>query len=297
MSVFSILDVVTGLIEGLFNSLIEALVTPLFDFLETVALSPESLLRMEAVLNLHSVTLGIGYGLLSLLLVWTGFKSMFGWTGIQTEEPHAVAFKAIPIGILVFYMKDIMLYFVEQASDALSAILDVSNVTGHLEGIAFFSGFGGFIGPALAMGPIGFITVLALLIGVLILSYKMFVRLAMCALLVVCAPMATATLMSKTTAGFFDGFLKLFIGNVVIQIIQSLCVVGLVSLIAGSAVNLQFFNIMLTIALISVTNKLEDIVRDVSMTVGIGRDMQGALSRVSSGTLMVNQFQSIAARR
>jgi len=277
VTALDILSVVLNLFTGLFEHAIEVLFTPVFDFLEGIALSPASLKEMNLINNSYEAMLGIGYGIFFLLLIWLGFKSMFAWAGVQTEEPHYILFRALPVGFLVWAIGHIMFYFVGAANEMIIYILDpgytFKNLSGEMGMFFFLPGSMGGIRAILGIvGMIAFVT----------LAYKMFVRLVMCAFLIICSPLAAATLLSKVTSGFFDGFIKLFVGNIIIQLIQSLALISLFRSIGSAFLSSDLFSIMLVIAIISVNNKLEDIVRDISISVGIGRDMQGALSKVQT---------------
>lgn len=289
MGAIDILGVVLNLFSGVFEHILSIFFEPVFDFIEGVALSPESLQRMGFIDELYSVMLGIGYGVFLLLLIWSGFKSMFSWMGLQTEEPHYILFRAIPVGFLVWAIGYILFYFVGVANDMILLILDPDSAFKNISGE-----MGSLFSANWAMGGIRAVFSVVIFFCFIILAYKMFVRLVMCAFLIICSPLAAATLISRTTAGFFEGFMKLFVGNIVIQITQSLALVALFRCLVTVYMSSAFFQIMLVIAVISVNNRLEDIVRDISISVGIGRDMQGALSKVQTVVYTAGSVRGLA---
>jgi len=289
MKTIDIVGVVLNLFSGIFGHILQIFLAPVFSFLEGIALSPDSLRRMNFINDLHSIMLGIGYGVYLLLLIWLGFKSMFAWAGVQTEEPQYILFRALPVGFLVGAIGHVMFYFVGAANEMIMLIFNTDtmflNLSGEI-GVLFFN--------ALALGGFRVILAFVAFFCFITLSYKMFVRLVLCAFLIICSPLAASTLLSRTTSGFFEGFIKLFVGNIVIQIIQSLALVALVTSTAAAQLNSTLFHMFLIIAIISVNNKLEDIVRDISISVGIGRDMQGALSKVQTVVYTAGSVRGLA---
>ena len=111
----------------------------------------------------------------------------------------------------------------------------------------------------------------------------------MCILLLAFAPFAAATIALSSTAGFFAGYIKLFVGNLIVQIMQMFAIVGLYKIMvfasspngAGSSASLSFYMFAM-IALLAIANKLEEITRDMTISSGLSGG-GGLMSSMHSG--------------
>lgn len=283
--------VAKGIFEFLFQDALESTITPLLKFIELVALSPETLLSMPFIDPLFQVMQKIGAAILILLLTWHTTKSMLVGAGIEAEEPHLIAFRTFIAGFLLFFIDDILMKFIEIASVAISMIME-TNAESQVSFVDF------------TLRIVGMNSVLYVILGAVLafkligLMFKMFKRLVVCALIIVCSPLAVATMVSKQTEGFMTGMVKLFVGNIVIQLIQGACfkaaAIVLKFEISGAMEASTFFSVMLLIAIISVMGMLEDILRDISVTVGINRDMGGAMSKVQGAFYIASMGRGFA---
>lgn len=284
-------EVVKGIFMFLFEDSMSTLVKPLFALIQVVTLSPQTLAQMPFIDPLYDIIRGVSGGILILITSWQGLKAMGMGLGLEAEEPQKVAVKAFIAGFLIFYIKEILLIFVTVSSEITSAILSSSSFANNS------SGFFQLVLTVLNTGGLYFVLGLILVFKCFGLAWSMFKRLAMCALLLICSPLAAAASVSKTTEGFWQGFIKLFIGNIVIQIVQSLCVVAMF-ITLGSITQMtpldlpkNIFYMVLTIAMMSITSKLEDVIKEISMSIGIGRDMQGALGKMQSVAYTASSVQ------
>lgn len=278
-------EIVLDIIKFLFNDALTTFVSPILGIMQSVALSPETILKFKFIDIIFPAIKGIAYGLLLINTSWHGLKSMLSGFGLAAEEPQVIAVKTFFAGLLIFWIKDIMMKFIEIGGNMITYIM--ASVNGGFEGSGLFQ----MLIALLSTGGLLLILAIILIFHCAVLFWKMFLRLAMCAILLVASPLAVASMVSKETEGFWQGFIKLFIGNIIIQLIQSTCVVAVIISLSAITPSITstttidaglFFNIVLIIAMVSITNKLEDIIRDISVNVGIGRDMQGVLSRVQS---------------
>ncbi|QIB69786.1 hypothetical protein Ami103574_10845 [Aminipila butyrica] len=287
-------EVVKSIFTFLFEDATNTLVKPLLNLVQIVALSPETLMNMPFLDPLFAVVQKIGAAILILVVSWQGLKSMLVSLGFEAEEPQKIAAKTFVAGFLLYYIKDILIKMITISSGFIELIMASSNTAIGGDGLAE-------IVLKMLMGSatssVYMILGLVLFFKLIGLMYKMFKRLAMCAALIICSPMAVATMVAKPTEGFMQGFIKLFVGNIVIQIIQALCIVAcLSSLQVGFGGNIlpgndDVFSVMLTIAFMGIMGQLEDIVRDLSMSVGLNRDMQGAFGKLQSAAYTASMFQ------
>jgi len=291
----NIVRVVIELVQGLLGEAVEFFILPIFGFISMISLSPEILENMAFINLVHSAGLGIGAALFLLLTMWSGIKAMGVGVGVASDEPIVIITKAFIAGFLVFFIKNILLYFVGQGA------LITSNIINLLRGDISWNFVLNMLNPL--SGGLIYILGIVLIFQCIKLAWNMFVRLAMVGVLVSVSPIAAACVVSKTVEGFWQGFVKLFIGNIIIQILQSVCVVAVFASIGsinfGIGITIppqEIFTIFLVCGFMSVANKLEDVVRDMSINAGIGRDMQGAVSRLQSGAFAASSVSNLMRR-
>lgn len=279
-------NVVKSIISFLFEDSLETLVKPLLDIIEMVSLSPETIARVPFIESLLNPMRGIAAAIFILILLWQVFKSFGSAFGIEAEDPQNIAAKALIAGVLMYYINDLCLYFVSVGGEMVQSILDSMELNKQ----SAFELLWGMV----TDDPFSFkvILIIILIIQCFFLFYRMFERLVMCVFLIIASPLAAACMISKATSGFFQGFVKLFVGNIVIQLLQSMCFVALITSLANTESQglSEIFYLMLPIAIVGIANKLEDIVRDMSMSVGIGRDMGGAFGKVQGVVYTVARF-------
>ncbi|WP_324824333.1 conjugal transfer protein TrbL family protein [Sinanaerobacter sp. ZZT-01] len=295
-------EVVKGIFAFLFEDAVTQLLQPFLELLEMVALSPETLSQMPWIESMYPVMTAIGMALCLLIIMWQALKSMFLGLGVEADEPTHIALKSFIAMFIVYYIKDILLLCVEVCSSFMSMIL--KSFTDVSDGLALYE----LLTVIMSCNIIYIVLVLFLIFKCIGLFYRMFKRLVLCGFLILCSPLAAACMVSRPTSGFWHGFVKLMAGNIAIQLLQAICFVIMQLSIqtvkvtvtvgangpAGHATGV--FGIMLTIAVVSIANNLEDIIRDMSFGIGVGRDMQGALGKLQS-TAMLGSYASSMFRR
>jgi len=129
------------------------------------------------------------------------------------------------------------------------------------------------------------------------LAFRFAERLMLTALLVMCSPMAFAAGASQVTKGFLTGWVRLFAGNLLVQLMQLAIFISMVIYRMTDKELVSLFSFVIVVALIKVLEKLEDIFRDASMTVGIGRDFASAFHKIQSAASTGVNVQRILLRR
>jgi hypothetical protein len=113
------------------------------------------------------------------------------------------------------------------------------------------------------------------------------------AVLIMASPMAFASGTSQVTKGFLQGWVKLFAGNLLVQLMQIAIVIAMVIYRATDQNLVSIFSFVITVSMIKVLEKLEDIVRDASVNVGIGRDVSSAVQKVQSAIYATTQTTQV----
>lgn len=280
-------EVVKSIFAFLFEDAAIEYFEPFFKVLQVVALSPETLMAMPFIDPMHEACQKMGVALIILLVSWHTFKIYFMGAGFETEDPMKVAVKTCIATFMCFYIKELLIETVSITNNFIALVSEAGDTAIGEDGLV-----------ALVLDLIlepssGLYLILGIIMAgtTIVLLFKMFVRLALCAIMIVASPLAVATMVAKASEGFMQGFVKLFAGNLAIQILQTICfracLITMTSGFDGNEIG-DTFAVFLTIALMSVMNKLEDIMRDLSVSVGIGRDMQGALGKIQSAAFTIS---------
>ena len=287
-------EIAKDILVFLFQDSILNIIKPVIEVMESVMLSPGLVTKMTFFDGIREAMKGIGLGLLILIVTWQSMKSMAIGFGLEAEEPHVIAVRGFIAGLLVFWLYDILFAVINVLHRMITTILDTI-LTGTSD--ALYMHFILLLSSTVQM--VTLIFYIYITFKIVVLTFKMFIRLMLCVLMLTLSPLVAAALASKSTSGFFDGYIKLFVGNIVIQLIQAICVCVITKLFLEIG-NLNsgfgfFFLIFCLIAVLDITNKLEDIVRDISMSVGLGREYQGALAKVQSVIYTTSMFKGGAA--
>lgn len=269
------------------NFIINIILQPLFDSVADIAIDGTvfSALHVDEIFTIMRT---VGFAILTLVVLWQALKSMFGFTGLEVDEPSKLIFKTIIMGVALGYSKDILMWGTELSTNI----------------IGLFSGTGVSLSSGVKINFVGGLVIEEFikiylgfkLIGILI---RMIERTVLNGFLIIGAPLAFAAGVSQPTKGFFQGFIKVYVGNLVVMVLQNLGVQILFAFIldAENGLGSGIVHSFVAIAIIKVIGKLEDIVRDMSIGVGVGRDMGSALQTIQSaaysGPMVVNAAKSI----
>ena len=286
-------EILTWLIQRFFFELI---LIPIFN--ELNSLSADTIFNALSVVRIHSVMRSVGFAIFTLVVLWQGLKSIFGFAGVEAEEPAKLIFKTLIFGFALGYSKDILMFGINISNDIITYVL---NNTYSSAGSNPFSN--------ILSNPFIFITntnniiysianiiVMFKLVGIYL---RLVERVVLNGFLVMGAPLAFAAGASQPTKGFSQGFIKVYIGNLVLMILQNLGVMILLTyLIQPTPVGIgKILAAFIALAIAKVITKLEDIVRDMSIGVGVGRDMGGALQSVQgmaySGSMVMGGIKSL----
>jgi len=95
------------------------------------------------------------------------------------------------------------------------------------------------------------------------------------------------------TPEVMDSFIKLFAGNLLVQILQIAIVIAMIIYRATDKDLASIFSFVITVSMIRILEKLEDIVRDASVNVGIGRDVSSAIQKVQGAIYATTQTTQV----
>jgi len=279
-----ILDLFMQLINGLYKMIIDAIFSPLKEMMNLFLATPENIAQFQYINVIFDKARVIGMALLILIVGWQCFKVMFSYAGFQCEDPLKIAVRAIISGFFMYYSKDLIYVILGIFRNIVNLIWTVWGGGSISDSpTQFTTAITGFIFNATGtVTLIQMILILYLIYKFIKLAFKFAERLVLTALLIMGAPLAFACNVSSATEGFFQGWVKLFAGNLIIQILQLSMFISIVMYMGTQADITNIFSYVIIVAMIKVTEKMEEIMRDISVNVGISRDMSSALRGLSS---------------
>lgn len=279
-----ILDLFMELVNGLYKMIIEAIFDPFKEMIKLFLATPENINQFRYVTLVFDKVRVVGMALLILIIGWQAFKVMFSFAGFECEDPLKVAVRAIISGFFMYYSKD-MIYII------LGVFRNIVNFIWSAWGggtvsdnpTQFMSVITGYmLNTSGALTLIQMILILYLMYKFIKLAFKFAERLILTTLLIMGSPLAFACNVSKATEGFFQGWVKLFAGNLIIQVLQLSMFISIVMYMGTQAGIGNIFAYVIIIAMIRVTEKMEEIMRDISVNVGVSRDMSSAMRNLAA---------------
>lgn len=275
-------EIVGGIFDWLFSKILDFIITPFIDAVHNTFISEDAINNLQFVDIIYDSMRAAGLALLILITTWQAFKAIFAWMGLEADEPVKIALRSFVFGFLLFFSKDILMLGIEYTGKFANLILE-SMLSNNYD-----TDFVKMLGNGLLSA--GTLFLLDVIIGIYVffksigLFIRMFERLILAAMLIVFSPLAFACGVSQPTKGFFTGFIKVYAGNLLTQLVQVACIAALtitwISRGYGGTGNIAYY--FITIAILKVSGKIEEIIREMSISSGIGRDFGGAMRNVSA---------------
>lgn len=287
-------NVLFDAIIGVIQKILLLVMNECFDVFINAQPSSDTITNFPFYDELTLLIKGFSVSLLILITVFEAFKSYFVEFGMKGQEPIKILGKTILSSFLIAYINELLLFGVKVTNEV---IIGISTLQGK-ETIKADDFANKFIDTG-TKGVTNFlinIFIMILIFYMVKLVIKMYVRIVMMSLIVMFAPLACATIPSENLTGFFDGLKKLYIGNLVIQILQTSCIIIAKILLVNAAngnTGEKFYNIAMVIAVLAIVDRLEEIVRDMSISVGLNRDMGGGLQKLGSTAYSLNMIKSV----
>lgn len=295
-----ILDLFMELISGLYKLIVEAVFSPFKDALNLFISTPEKLAEFQFVDLIFEKIRVVGFALWILIIGWQVFKIFFSYLGFECEEPLKVVGRAIIFGFFIYYSKDLIYVILGIFKNTVNFVWEVWGTGNAADGsTAFANAITGFIfNTTGALTLVQMVLVLYMIYKFIRLALRFAERLILCALLIMTSPLAFAAGVSSNTSGFLSGWVKLFAGNLVIQLIQISMFISIVIFIGTRGGITDIYGFVIIIAMIKILDKLEDIMRDVSVHVGVSRDMGSAMRSLTTAAqstkLVINTIRNIS---
>ena len=276
-------DLVTNLLDGIFQKCIQAFFAPIKDLFGLFTATPEVMDGLTFIQILYGRLQVIGAALLILIVMWQSFKAMFAFLGFECEEPWRIGGRAIVFCYFIAYSKEtiyVVLGIFKKLVDYLWGAYGMTApnadqlkalITGLL-----------FPGVGLSLFSWSAIIFIYLAYKFIKLAFRFGERLMLTALLIMTSPLAFASGASQVTKGFLQGWVKLFAGNLLVQLLQITIVIAMILYRATDKDLISIFSFVITVSMIKILEKLEEIVRDAAINVGIGRDISSAMQKVHS---------------
>lgn len=237
--------------------------------------------ELSFVPEFHHIFKVIGLSILTLIASWQIFKSFYAYMGFETEESWRIAIRAIILSILIMHSKDIIIISLRYIYDGIvNLVWSLSPSTGRSLGDYISVSISGawesmkntptIPGGFLVNGLLFFY----LLFRLVSLCFKLAERYALNIFYAITFPVALSAEVSKSTKPYFQGWMKGFVGNLIIQLSQIMVFFaisrfwesGFVAYKDGVPVPL--IGVIIAVSLIKVLDKVEEIVRDTGIGIG-----------------------------
>lgn len=279
-----IVDLFMELLSGLYKMFIEAIFSPFKDALNVFISTPEKLADFQFINIIFEKIRVVGFALWILVIGWQTFKIFFSYLGFECEEPLKVAGRGIVFGFLIYYSKDLIYVLLEIFKKTVNFVWSAWGTGDAADSsTAFSNAITGFIfNTTGVLSIIQMILVLYMIYKFLRLAFRFAERLILCALLIMTSPLAFATGVSSATSGFLSGWVKLFAGNLVMQLVQISMFISIIMFMGTSGGITNIYGFVIIIAMIKILDKLEEIMRDISVHVGVSRDMGSAMRSLTT---------------
>jgi hypothetical protein len=287
-------DFAVKVLDGIFQKCIQAFFAPIKDLFGMFTATPAVIDSFTFIQILYERLQVIGAALLILIVIWQSFKAMFAFLGFECEEPWRIGGRAIVFCFFIAYSKEIIYV-------ALGIFEKLVNYLWGAYGIVapnseqFKTLITSLLLPQVGITLFSWSAIIFIYLAYkfIKLAFRFGERLMLTALLIMAAPLAFASGASQVTKGFLQGWLKLFVGNLIVQILQITIIIAMIIYRATDKDLVSIFSFVITVSMIKILEKLEDIVRDASMNVGIGRDISSGMQKVQSAIYATTQTTQV----
>lgn len=276
-------DFAVNILDGIFQKCIQAFFAPIKDLFGLFTATPEVMDGFTFIQILYERLQVIGAAILILIVIWQSFKAMFAFLGFECEEPWRIGGRAIVFCFLIAYSKETIyavLGIFKKLVDYLWGAYGMTAPSSEQFQTLITSLL--FPQTGLALFSWSAIIFIYLAYKFIKLAFRFGERLMLTALLIMASPLAFASGVSQVTKGFLQGWVKLFAGNLIVQLLQITIVIAMILYRLTDKDLISIFSFVITVSMIKILEKLEDIVRDASLNVGIGRDISSAMQKVQS---------------
>ena len=266
------------------NAFIESIMVPVIDMIEFYTLSTEALQNFPFLDPIWTYMRVVGLAVLLLICIGQLLISNFGALGFDGEDPWSIIGRTLCMVVLVMLSKDILMQAVEIVVRSQQVVANAVFADGYGMGSVLLNLVKAIIQGT--MVPFMFIPIGYIVYKCIRLAFKVFERQVLCALLIISSPLAFAAGGSRATVGYLTGFMRLFIGNLLTQFLQMVILTALNVMMVRANNGLMFstfYEFAVVVVILNLAEKLEDIVRDASVSVGVGRttsNLMGATQQI-----------------
>ena len=287
-------DFAVNILDGIFQKCIQAFFDPIKDLFGLFTATPEVMDGYTFIQILYGRLQVIAAALLILIVIWQSFKAIFAFLGFECEEPWRIGGRAIVFCFLIVYSKDavyVVLGLFKKFVDYLWGAYGTTSPSADQLKTLIVS----LLFPQVGLTLFSWSAIIFIYLAYkfIKLAFRFGERLMLTALLIMSSPLAFAAGTSQVTKGFLQGWIKLFAGNLLVQLMQITILISMILYRATDKDLVSVFSFVITVSMIRVLEKLEDIVRDASINVGIGRDISSAIQKVQSAIYTTTQTTQV----
>ena len=299
---FDFVQIIKDAIDGLGRFILNGVIEPgLKAMLESVT-SSAHIADFEFFLPMYMAVRVIAIALLTGITAWNLLKSYFSFTGIDADDPLQFGLQYFATLFVIWYSKEILLFAVSLNESFIAVITDAaysatfSDAQGSLMLVPVLTGIFAFFttgGLAVSLFSWLIIPVVYLLYKLIRLLIRMFFRLVLLTFLIICAPLALAAGVSKATRSMQVGFIRTFVGSLVVQLVQTICLMAIEIYAVHDLSTIA--SLMSLAGIIHVLDRVEELVREMTLGIGFGGHEGGMLQSYGSLQVVQTMYRVAAA--
>ncbi|MCL2547920.1 MAG: hypothetical protein FWE76_01995 [Symbiobacteriaceae bacterium] len=291
-------ELFSSAIEGFLRNVIDNVIAPGVTEVMNWVTSSNNLSGFTFFDNFHQAMLVVGIAVLTMLTAFGLFRTYFSFLGATNEydDPLHIGLKYAVGLFLVWYSRDLLMLAVDLNSSFIETIIVRSLGTEGYASLASYLVVG--LMSVFTTGPLAIsllswmiIPVAYVIYRLIQLLFRMFYRMVLIAFLVIISPLMFATGVLRATDGFRVGFLRVFSGCLVIQMIQTMCLMALGSVSFSGIIGLP--TLMTIFGILFVADQAESIVRELSFGIGASSHRaEGVMAAITGTSHLINSTGS-----
>lgn len=252
------------LVNLLLNWIVKQIAQILFSLMQAVyklvLFGPDLFDKVPIANSLFDIFQSVAVSMILLISIYQAFKSIFAYFGFEAEEPYKIFFKTAVFGFLVYQSKDLVIWMLTLYRSLIDVLFEVSSSSADA---AFQVDWATVL---LSLWTIEAFVLIYMCFKFFFTAYRFAERYALNIILSIVSPLAMACGISTPTRQYFVGWMRVFIGNMLVQIVHILGFTICIGLFNGE-INLgdKLFSYVLIIATLNLMDRAEDIVNNLSV--------------------------------
>lgn len=260
-----VIGFIVVLVNLLLSWLVENTAMLMFELLdsifELVLFGPDIFSRVPVADELFDGFRAVGISLVVLVTMYQALKSYMAFYGIEAEEPWKILVKSGIFMFMVLESKEFVIFVLEMYRSLIDGLLVLRES---------MSADVSFMDAITGIWTLKAFVLIYMCFKLFLTAFRFAERYALNILMCLLAPMAMACGVAAPSKPYFVGWLRVFLGNMLVQVMHVLGFILCVKFFQGDAnFGNELFGYVLVVATLQVLDRAEDFVNQVS-TVSAG---------------------------